>query len=90
VKICLGYLYSNVKHPDVVKRQFTVITAKDIELTLYNIGSVAASRSGSIVTGLDLFPHVLVNVEHVHIIHPVSTIVPAKIVNFRVDQAACS
>ena len=80
MKICLWHLHTNVEHPDVVERQFAVVAAKHIQLALHNISGVAASRSGAIVTGLHLFPHVLVNIEYVHIIHPMGTIVPTKVI----------
>ena len=80
MEICLWYLNPNVKHPDIIERQFAVVAAKHIQLAVHYISSVATPRSGAIVTGLHFFPHVLVNIEYVHIIHPMSTIVPSKVI----------
>ncbi len=80
MEICLGHLHSNVKHPDVIERQFAVVTAEHIQLAFHYISSVATPGSGAIVTGLHLFPHVLVNIKHMHIIHPMSTIVPTEVI----------
>ncbi len=80
MKICLWHLNSNVEHPDIIERQFAVVAAEHIQLALHNISGVATSRSGAIVTGLHLFPHVLVDIEHMHIIHPMSAIVPTKVI----------
>lgn len=82
MQISLWHLDTDVKHPDVIEGQLAVVATKDVELALDNVGCVATARSWAIVTSLHLLPHVLVNVEHVHIVHPVGPIVPAKVINF--------
>ena len=81
MQVRLRYLNSNIQHPNVVKTELTVITAKDIELSFDNIGGVSAPWSWSVVTCLHLVPMVLLDVKHVHIIHPMGSIIPSKVVN---------
>ena len=56
VQIRLRDLNPNIEHPNVVKTQLTIITAKHVQLAFDDVGCVPTSRSGSIVTRLDLFP----------------------------------
>lgn len=87
VQVGLGHLYPNVKHPDVIERQLAIIAPENVQLALDDVGCVAATGPGAEVTRLDLLPVVLLDVKHVHVVHPVGAIVPPKVVNLRVHQA---
>ena len=89
MQVSLWYLYTNIQHPDVVEGEFTVIAAKDIQLSLYNIGCMSTMWPWSVVTCLYFFPNVLFNVKNMNIVHPVSAIIAAEVVYFRVYKAPC-
>lgn len=86
----LWNLHPDIKHPVVVKAQLTVVASKDIELALHNVGSVSATRSGSILTCGHSVPVVVFDIEHMHIIHPMNTVISTEVVNLGVDQTASS
>ena len=81
VQVSLWHLHSNVEHPDIIKRQLTVVATKHIQLSFDDIGCVSAAGPWSVVTCLHLLPVVLLYVKHVHIVHPVSSIIASEIVN---------
>ena len=85
----MWHLNADVKHPNIVETKFTVVTSEYIQLTLYYIGSVAASWTRSVVTCLNLIPMIGFNIENMNIIHPVNTIVSSKVINFAIDKASC-
>ena len=87
VQIGLRNLDSNIEHPNVMETQFTVITSEHIKLAFHYIRRVTAARSRSIVTSLYFLPVILLNIEDMHIIHPVRSIVPSKVIYLWVDQA---
>jgi hypothetical protein len=73
-----------------VEGKLAVITAEDVQLPLYYVGSVTAARPWLVVTGLYLFPVVLFDVENMNIIHPMHAIIPSKVVDLGIDEAASS
>ena len=78
----LWYLHAYVKSPDIVKRELAVIPSKNVQLPLHYIGGVSTSWSRSVVSCLHLLPIIGLDVEHMHIVHPVHAIVPAEVVYF--------
>ena len=78
---------SNVKHPDVVKAEFTIVAAKYIKLSFYYIGCVTTSRARSVVTCLHFVPVVRFNVEYVYVVHPMYAVIPSEVVNFTIHKA---
>ena len=86
----LWHLNSDREHPYVVERQLTVISSENVELSLDNVSSMSATRSWLEFRGSDLLPIVAFDVKYMNIIHPVNAIVPSKVDDFGVDQAACS
>ena len=88
MQVGLRHLNANVQHPDVIERQLAVVSAEDVKLSLDDVGSVPTARSGPEVARLHLLPHVLLDVKHVNIVHPVGAVVPSEVVNLRVDEAA--
>lgn len=83
-------LDSDRKHPNVVETQLTVVSAENVELSFHDVCRVSATRSGLELGGGDLLPVVGIDVKHVHVVHPVDTIVAAEVNDLRVDQAASS
>ena len=88
VKVGLGHLDTDEEHPDVVEGELAVVASKHVQLSLYNVGCVPTAGSGSVVTRCDLFPMILLDVEDVHIVHPVGPVVPTEVIDLGVDQAA--
>ena len=84
----LGYLYADIKHPNVVEGQLAIVASEHIKLALYNIGCVTAARSRSVVTRLNFFPMILLDVKNMNVVHPMRAIVATKVVYFRVYKAA--
>ena len=87
VQVCLGHLHPNVKHPDVIKGELAIVPPKHVQLALDYVRGVAAAGPRAEVARLDLLPVILLDVEHVHVVHPVGAIVPPKVVNLRIHQA---
>lgn len=81
MEVGLGHLHSNVEHPDIIEGQLAIVATEDVELSFYYIGSVAAARSWPILTCLHLLPVTLINIEYVHVIHPMCAIIASKVVN---------
>ena len=81
VQAGLRHLNSNVKHPDVVEAQFTVISSENIKLAFHNIRCMTTSGSGTVITRLNLFPMIRINVKDMYIVHPMNTIVATEVVN---------
>ena len=50
---------------------------------------MSTSRSWFEFTSYNLLPVVTVDVENVNVVHPVNSIVSAKVDNFRVNQTTC-
>ena len=84
----LGYLYADIKHPNVVEGQLAIVASEHVKLALYNIGCVTAARSRSVVTRLNFFPMILLDVKNMNVVHPMCAIVATKVVYFRVYEAA--
>ena len=74
-------LNPDIKHPNVMEREFAVVTTEYIKLTFYYVGCMATARSRSIVTSLNFFPMIRINIKNVHIVHPMDTVISSKIVN---------
>ena len=83
----LRHLDTNVKHPDIVEAELAVISTEHIELAFYNICRVAAARTRAVVASLHLFPVVGVDIEHMHVVHPVNPIVATKVIDLGVNEA---
>ena len=82
VQVRLRHLHSNVKHPDVVEGELTIVAAEDVELALHDVCCVSAARTRSVVAGLYFLPMTLLDIVHVDVVHPVCAIVPAEVVDF--------
>lgn len=80
----LRHLNPYIQHPDIVEREFTVIAAEHIQLTFHDIGGVTAARPWLVITCRNLLPVIGVDVKHMHIIHPVNTVITAKVKYFGV------
>ena len=76
-----GDLYAYREYPNIIEAKFTIVASEDIELTFYNIGCVTAPGTRFVSASLNFVPPVQVHVKHVHIIHPLYTIITTKIVN---------
>ena len=81
VQVRLRHLDSDVEHPDVVEGQLAVIAAKNVQLTFHYVGSVPTAWPRPEITRLHLLPMILLNVENMHIVHPVCAVVPPEVVN---------
>ena len=79
---CLWNLHTDVKSPYIMKRKFTIISSENVQLPLYYISGVSTSWPRSVVSRLHLLPIIGLDVEHVHIVHPVHAIVPAEVIYF--------
>ena len=85
VQVCLRYLYAYIQHPNVIEGEFAVVASEYIQLPFDDISGVPAARPRPKVTRLYLLPVILLDIEDMHIIHPVCPIVPSKVVNLGVD-----
>ena len=85
----LGHLDADGQHPDVVKGQLAVVAAEDVQLSLDDVGCVSAAGPWFELGRGDLLPVVGVYVKHVHIVHPMDTVVAAEVDYFRVYQTPC-
>jgi hypothetical protein len=68
-----------------VEAEFTVISSEAVQVALHDVGSMSAARLGPELTGLDLFPVISFNIKHVYVVHPVDSIIPAKVINLAVN-----
>lgn len=68
-----------------METKFTVVPTKNIQLTFNYVSCVSASWSRPIVTCLNFFPVICINIKNMYIIHPVNSIVTTEVVNFRVN-----
>lgn len=78
----LRHLHANRQHPNVVEAELAVVAPEDVELPLDNVGSVPTARAGFEFSSDYLFPVVALNVENVHVVHPVHSIVASEVNNF--------
>ena len=82
MEVRLWDLNTNVEHPNVMEAQFTVISSKHVELSLDDVCGMSTPWPWSIVTCLHFFPMIRFDVEHMNIVHPMSSVVAAEIIYF--------
>lgn len=58
-------------------------------MTFDDISSVSASWLRLLLISYYFLPIIVLNIEHVDIVHPLYSVVPSKVNDLRVDQAAC-
>lgn len=73
-----------------METQFAVISTEYVELALNYVCCVATTRTRFVVTRLNLFPMICLNIKHMNIVHPMHTIITSKVIDFRINKAACS
>ena len=81
MEVRLWHLDANVQHPDIVERQLAIVSTEHVQLALYYIGCVTTAWSRPVIACLHLFPLTMLNVEDMHVIHPVCAIIAAKVVD---------
>ena len=81
------HLHSYRQHPDVVETQFTIITSENIELSFHDIGSVSATWSWLEFASDNFLPVIAFNIEDMHIIHPMNSVITTEINDLGIDQA---
>ena len=85
----LWHLDTDREHPNVVETEFTVVSPEDVELSLDDVCGVPAPRSRLELASSDFLPVVCLDVKHMDIIHPMHSIIPSEVDDFRVYKAAC-
>jgi len=73
--------------PNIIKRQLTIIPTEDVELAFYNICGMSAARSWLVTICLYLAPSIAINIEYMHIVHPLHAVIPTEVIYFRINQA---
>jgi hypothetical protein len=71
-----------------VEGELAVIATEDVQLSLHYVGSVSAAGPRLVITSLYLFPIVIFDVENMYIIHPMHTVIPSKVIDLGIDEAA--
>jgi len=85
----LRNLYSDWKHPNIIETKFAIIASKNIELAFHDVCGMTTPWSRLKFASNHFLPVIILNVENMHIIHPMNSVVPSKINYFRVNEATC-